>query len=234
MCILHARSARWSSRSMPRPRTARRSRALRLLPRRGAAAISRRRWRARSRACAFPRRSGSPPGSTRMPRCPTRCSALGFGFVEVGTLTPRPQAGNPRPRLFRLAEDQAVINRMGFNNRGQAGGARAAAQARSGAGSSGSTSAPTRTAPTASPTMSPGVAAMAPVADYLTDQHQLAQHAGPAQSAGRGRAGRAARRGARGARGRRPAGLPEGRARPRARATTSASSAPRSTAASTR
>jgi len=45
---------------------------------------------------------------------------LGFGFVEVGTLTPRPQAGNPRPRLFRLAEDRAVINRMGFNNGGQA------------------------------------------------------------------------------------------------------------------
>lgn len=44
---------------------------------------------------------------------------LGFGFVEVGTLTPFAQAGNPRPRLFRLAEDQAVINRMGFNNRGQ-------------------------------------------------------------------------------------------------------------------
>jgi len=43
---------------------------------------------------------------------------FGFGFVEVGTLTPRPQAGNPRPRLFRLAEDRAVINRMGFNNRG--------------------------------------------------------------------------------------------------------------------
>jgi dihydroorotate dehydrogenase len=45
---------------------------------------------------------------------------LGFGFVEVGTVTPKPQAGNPRPRLFRLKEDQAVINRMGFNNRGQA------------------------------------------------------------------------------------------------------------------
>ena len=44
---------------------------------------------------------------------------LGFGFVEVGTLTPLPQAGNPRPRLFRLAEDRAVINRMGFNNHGQ-------------------------------------------------------------------------------------------------------------------
>ena len=43
---------------------------------------------------------------------------MGFGFVEVGTVTPRPQAGNPRPRLFRLPEDGAVINRMGFNNAG--------------------------------------------------------------------------------------------------------------------
>lgn len=43
---------------------------------------------------------------------------LGFGFVEAGSVTPRPQAGNPRPRLFRLPEDQAVINRMGFNNAG--------------------------------------------------------------------------------------------------------------------
>jgi dihydroorotate dehydrogenase len=44
---------------------------------------------------------------------------MGFGFVEVGTLTPLPQKGNPAPRLFRLVEDQAVINRMGFNNAGQ-------------------------------------------------------------------------------------------------------------------
>ncbi len=43
---------------------------------------------------------------------------LGFGFVEAGTVTPRPQAGNPQPRLFRLAEDRAVINRLGFNNAG--------------------------------------------------------------------------------------------------------------------
>ncbi|HYC94873.1 MAG TPA: quinone-dependent dihydroorotate dehydrogenase, partial [Sphingomicrobium sp.] len=43
----------------------------------------------------------------------------GFGFVEIGTVTPRPQQGNPKPRLFRLAEDRAVINRMGFNNQGQ-------------------------------------------------------------------------------------------------------------------
>jgi dihydroorotate dehydrogenase len=45
--------------------------------------------------------------------------SLGFGFVEVGSITPLPQPGNPKPRLFRLAEDRAVINRMGFNNAGQ-------------------------------------------------------------------------------------------------------------------
>jgi dihydroorotate dehydrogenase len=49
---------------------------------------------------------------------------LGFGFTEVGTLTPRPQSGNDRPRLFRLVEDRAVINRMGFNNDGQAAAAK--------------------------------------------------------------------------------------------------------------
>src|SRR5688572_15322463 len=43
---------------------------------------------------------------------------LGFGFVEIGTVTPKPQAGNEKPRLFRLPEDQALINRMGFNNDG--------------------------------------------------------------------------------------------------------------------
>ncbi|MAO92579.1 MAG: dihydroorotate dehydrogenase (quinone) [Rhodospirillales bacterium] len=46
------------------------------------------------------------------------CLALGFGFVEIGTVTPRPQGGNPKPRLFRLTQDMAVINRMGFNNAG--------------------------------------------------------------------------------------------------------------------
>jgi dihydroorotate dehydrogenase len=58
---------------------------------------------------------------------------LGFGLVEVGTLTPRAQGGNPKPRLFRLVEDQAVINRLGFNNRGQAAaGARLAKRRRGG------------------------------------------------------------------------------------------------------
>ena len=45
-------------------------------------------------------------------------SALGFGFIEVGTVTPRPQPGNPKPRLFRLPQANAIINRMGFNNKG--------------------------------------------------------------------------------------------------------------------
>lgn len=54
----------------------------------------------------------------------------GFGFVEVGAITPRPQAGNPRPRLFRLSEDRAVINRFGFNNLGQQVAARNLARPR--------------------------------------------------------------------------------------------------------
>lgn len=45
-------------------------------------------------------------------------AALGFGFIEIGTVTPRPQPGNPKPRLFRIPESQAIINRMGFNNKG--------------------------------------------------------------------------------------------------------------------
>jgi dihydroorotate dehydrogenase len=55
---------------------------------------------------------------------PDAMARFGFGFVECGTVTPRPQAGNPRPRLFRLGEDGAVINRMGFNNAGMAAAAR--------------------------------------------------------------------------------------------------------------
>ncbi len=55
---------------------------------------------------------------------------LGFGFVEVGTITPRPQLGNPRPRLFRLPAQQALINRMGFNNQGLAAAQRRLAKRR--------------------------------------------------------------------------------------------------------
>jgi len=68
----------------------------------------------------FPSPVGLAAGFDKDAEVPAEMLTLGFGFVEVGTLTPRPQAGNPRPRLFRLAEDRAVINRMGFNNGGQA------------------------------------------------------------------------------------------------------------------
>ena len=57
-------------------------------------------------------------------------AAMGFGFVEVGTLTGQPQPGNPKPRLFRLPKDRALVNRMGFNNRGSADAVHAAASAR--------------------------------------------------------------------------------------------------------
>lgn len=67
---------------------------------------------------AFPSPIGMAAGFDKDARCWSQVLGLGFGFVEVGTLTPRPQEGNPRPRLFRLVEDEAVINRMGFNNGG--------------------------------------------------------------------------------------------------------------------
>ena len=59
-------------------------------------------------------------------------AALGFGFVEIGTVTPRPQPGNPVPRLFRLPQDEALVNRMGFNNEGAAAAAQRLRQRRNG------------------------------------------------------------------------------------------------------
>ncbi|WP_022798447.1 quinone-dependent dihydroorotate dehydrogenase [Thermus islandicus] len=66
----------------------------------------------------FPNPLGLAAGMDKDARALGAWWALGFGFAEVGTLTPRPQEGNPKPRLFRLLEDRALINRMGFNNRG--------------------------------------------------------------------------------------------------------------------
>lgn len=67
----------------------------------------------------FPNPVGLAPGYDKNAEVPVEIMRLGFGFCEVGTLTPLPQSGNPKPRLFRLVEDEAVINRMGFNNDGQ-------------------------------------------------------------------------------------------------------------------
>ena len=70
----------------------------------------------------FPNPLGMAAGFDKEGEVPDALLALGFGFAEVGSITPLAQSGNPKPRLFRLAEDRAVINRMGFNN----GGAQAA------------------------------------------------------------------------------------------------------------
>lgn len=66
----------------------------------------------------FPNPLGMAAGFDKDAEVPDQLLGLGFGFAEVGSITPRPQTGNPRPRLFRLVEDRAVINRMGFNNAG--------------------------------------------------------------------------------------------------------------------
>lgn len=66
----------------------------------------------------FPNRVGLAAGLDKNGRCIDAFGAMGFGFVEVGTVTPKPQPGNPKPRMFRLPEAQALINRLGFNNEG--------------------------------------------------------------------------------------------------------------------
>ena len=67
---------------------------------------------------SFPNPIGLAAGFDKDARAMAGALALGFGFVEAGTVTPRPQPGNPKPRLFRLTEDHAVINRLGFNSAG--------------------------------------------------------------------------------------------------------------------
>ncbi len=66
----------------------------------------------------FPNPIGMAAGFDKSAEAPDALLRLGFGFVEIGSVTPKPQGGNPRPRLFRLERDEAVINRMGFNNDG--------------------------------------------------------------------------------------------------------------------
>ena len=98
---------------------------------------------------------------------PDAMLGLGFGFVEVGTLTPLAQAGNARPRLFRLVEDDGVINRLGFNNGGQAA-AHARLARRRPSGIVGINIGANKDAPDRIADYAAGVVAMADVADYLT------------------------------------------------------------------
>lgn len=93
---------------------------------------------------------------------------LGFAFVETGTFTPLPQAGNPRPRLFRLSEDRAIVNRMGFNNEGlEAAAARLAAR-RQEAGVLGANIGMNKDAPDAAQAYATGLRRVAPLVDYVT------------------------------------------------------------------
>ena len=93
---------------------------------------------------------------------------LGFGFVEVGTVTPQPQTGNPKPRLFRLVEDEAVINRLGFNNRGQAAAVAGLADRDRSRGVIGINIGANKDSADRIADYAAGVRAMAPLADYLT------------------------------------------------------------------
>lgn len=68
----------------------------------------------------FPNPLGIAPGFDKDARVPDAILRLGFGFAEIGTVTPKPQSGNPQPRVFRLISDRAIINRLGFNNGGHA------------------------------------------------------------------------------------------------------------------
>lgn len=74
--------------------------------------------RTRAFGISFPNPVGCAAGLDKNGEYIDALHALGFGFVEIGTVTPRPQEGNPKPRMFRLPEKQAVINRLGFNNHG--------------------------------------------------------------------------------------------------------------------
>ena len=66
----------------------------------------------------FPNRIGLAAGFDKDAKWLDALALLGFGFVEIGTVTPRAQSGNPKPRLFRLVEGEGVLTRMGFNNEG--------------------------------------------------------------------------------------------------------------------
>ena len=114
----------------------------------------------------FPNPVGLAAGFDKNAEVPDRALALGFGFVEAGSVTPRPQAGNPRPRLFRLARDRAVINRLGFNNDGLEAVA-GRLRGRSGRGIVGVNLGVNRDSADAAADYTEGARALAGLADYL-------------------------------------------------------------------
>lgn len=115
----------------------------------------------------FPNPVGLAAGFDKDAEAYAACLRLGFGFVEVGSITPRPQPGNPRPRLFRLTEDQAIINRMGFNSRGLDFAVRRLARRRPGSGIVGANLGKNKESPDAAADYAMGARRLAALADYL-------------------------------------------------------------------
>ncbi len=117
----------------------------------------------------FPNAVGLAAGYDKEGLVAHKMHGFGFGFAELGTLTPLPQPGNPQPRLFRLAEDRAVINRMGFNNGGQAAAAERIAKRRQPGGPViGINIGANKDAADRIADYVTGVVCMSPLADYLT------------------------------------------------------------------
>ncbi len=115
----------------------------------------------------FPHPLGLAAGFDKDARVAQAMLALGFGFVEIGTVTPRPQPGNPRPRIFRLPENGALINRLGFNNKGL-DIARSRLEARRGGGIVGANIGRNKDSTDAVADYVAGFRALAPHADYVT------------------------------------------------------------------
>ena len=116
----------------------------------------------------FPNPVGLAAGFDKDAEVHRQMLGFGFGFAEVGTLTPLPQSGNPKPRLFRLVEDRAVINRLGFNNRGQASALARLARRNRRAGIVGVNVGANKDSADRIGDYAAGVRAMLGVADYLT------------------------------------------------------------------
>jgi len=115
----------------------------------------------------FPNPVGLAAGFDKDAEVPDAMLRFGFGFVEIGTVTPRPQPGNPRPRLFRLVEDAALINRLGFNSQGLPAAVTRLARRRRRGGLIGANIGKNRDTLHDIADYVQGVTALAPFADYL-------------------------------------------------------------------
>ncbi|WP_434725198.1 quinone-dependent dihydroorotate dehydrogenase [Mesorhizobium sp. RIZ17] len=116
----------------------------------------------------FPNPLGMAAGYDKNAEVPDALLGLGFGFAEVGTITPQPQSGNPKPRIFRLTADEAVINRLGFNNEGHAAAERRLAARKGRPGIVGVNIGANKDSADRIADYERGVARFAPYASYLT------------------------------------------------------------------